>query len=89
MTSKDLLTIMKTDDVESDPEKKDEKAYVFKIDDHPFGYLDRYGNLYLNEYGEEKSRPLSMGKKFFTRWIHKAAAGFRTNQRRIDKWQTA
>ena len=53
------------------------------------GYLDRYGNLYLNEYGEEKTRPLSLGKYFFGRWIHRAAEGFRTNLRRLDKWQAA
>ncbi|MDD6431974.1 MAG: hypothetical protein PUF79_02480 [Lactobacillaceae bacterium] len=89
MTSKDLMTIMKNNHVTIDQEKKGETADVFEIDHHRFGYLDRYGNLYLNEYGEEKSRPLSLGKHFFGRWIHRAAEGFRTNLRRLDKWQTA
>ena len=89
MTSKDLMTIMKNNHVTIDQEKKSEIADVFEIDDHRFGYLDRYGNLYLNEYGEEKSRPLSLEKHFFGRWIHRAAEGLRTNLRRLDKWQAA
>ncbi|MGM9906603.1 hypothetical protein [Limosilactobacillus sp.] len=89
MTSKDLMTIMKNNHVKIDQEKTGECADVFEIDHHRFGYLDRYGNLYLNEYGEEKSRPLSLGKTFFGRWIHRAAEGFRTNLRRLDKWQVA
>ena len=89
MTSKDLMTIMKNNRVKIDPEKKGETADVFEIDHHRFGYLDRYGNVYLNEYGEEKSRPLSLGKHFFSRWVHRAAEGFRTNLRRLDKWQAA
>lgn len=89
MTSKDLMTIMKNNHVTIDQEKKGETADVFEIDDHRFGYLDRYGNLYLNEYGEEKSRPLSLEKHFFGRWIYRAAEGLRTNLRRLDKWQAA
>lgn len=89
MTSKDLFKIMKTNHVKIDPQKTGETTDVFEIDQHRFGYLDRYGNVYLNEYGEEKSRPLSLGQHFFSRWIHRAAEGFRTNLRRLDKWQTA
>ena len=89
MTSKDLFRIMKINHVKVDPQKTCETTDVFEIDQHRFGYLDQYGNVYLNEYGEEKSRPLSLGQHFFNRWIHRAAEGFRTNLRRLDKWQAA
>ncbi|MFQ9706261.1 MAG: hypothetical protein ACLRX6_04110 [Limosilactobacillus pontis] len=89
MTSKDLFEIMKKNQVKVDPQKTGETTDLFEIDQHKFGYLDQYGNVYLNEYGEEKSRPLSLGQDFFSRWIHRAAEGFRTNLRRLDKWQAA
>jgi hypothetical protein len=89
MTSKDLFKIMKDNHVKVDSQKTGEVTDVFEIDQHRFGYLDQYGNVYLNEYGEEKSRPLSLGAHFFGRWIHRAAEGFRTNLRRLDKWQAA
>ena len=89
MTSKDLMTIMKNNRVTIDPEKKGETADVFEIDHHRFGYLDRYGNVYLNEYGEEKARPLRRGEHCFSSCGQRAAEGFRTNLRRLDKWQAA
>lgn len=48
MTCKELLKVMKNDQVEIDPQKHGEISYVFKINHHPFGHLDRYGNLFLN-----------------------------------------
>lgn len=48
MTCKELLKVMKNDQVEIDPQKHGEISYIFKINHHPFGHLDRYGNLFLN-----------------------------------------
>lgn len=86
MTTKDLLTVMKDDKVEVDPEKHGEISYEFKIDHHPFGHLDQYGDLYLNTYAETISRPLSIGKAVIDRWINNAVKGFRINLRRVNKW---
>lgn len=86
MTTKDLLTVMKNDKVEVDPEKHGEISYEFKIDHHPFGHLDQYGDLYLNTYAETISRPLSIGKTVIDRWINNAVKGFRINLRRVNKW---
>lgn len=88
MTSKELLQVMKKNKVEVDPEKHGEISYVFKIDHHPFGHLDQYGDLYLNTYAETVSRPLSIGKKIIDRWVHNAIKGFRINLRRLGKWQS-
>lgn len=88
MTTKDLLTVMKNDKVEVDPEKHGEISYDFKIDHHPFGHLDQYGDLYLNTYAETISRPLSIGKTVIDRWINNAVKGFRINLRRVNKWNT-
>ncbi len=88
MTTKDLLTVMKNDKVEVDPEKHGEISYEFKIDHHPFGHLDQYGDLYLNTYAETISRPLSIGKTVIDRWINNAVKGFRINLRRVNKWNT-
>lgn len=87
MSTKALLATMKSDQVEVDPVKDGEDAYVFKIDHRPFGHLDKYGNLYMDTFEETISRPLSLGKKTITRWINWAVKGFRINRRRIEKWQ--
>lgn len=87
MSTKALLSAMKDDQVEVDPVKDGENAYVFKIDHHPFGHLDKFGNLYMDTFEETISRPLSLGKKTITRWINWAVKGFRINRRRIEKWQ--
>lgn len=87
MSTKALLTTMKNDQVEVDPAKDSEDDYVFKIDHHNFGHLDKFGNLYLDTFEEVISRPLSAGKKTITRWINWAVKGFRINRRRIEKWQ--
>lgn len=87
MTSKDLLTMMKNKHVEIDPVQDSESVYEFKIDHHPFGHLDKYGNLYMDTFAETVSRPLSIGKKVITRWVDQAVKGFRINLRRIQKWQ--
>ncbi|WP_373841926.1 hypothetical protein [Limosilactobacillus sp.] len=89
MTDKDLLQIMQADDVEVDPEEDGETVYDFKINQHPFGHLDKYGNLYLDNYDEVISRPLSMGKQWISHWVAWAARGFRMNLRRLGKWQSA
>lgn len=87
MSTKALLSAMKDDQVEVDPVKDGENAYIFKIDHHPFGHLDKFGNLYMDTFEETISRPLSLGKKTITRWINWAVKGFRINRRRIEKWQ--
>lgn len=87
MTTNALLSAMKDDQVEVDPVKDGKDAYVFKIDHHPFGHLDKFGNLYMDTFEETISRPLSLGKKTITRWINWAVKGFRINRRRIEKWQ--
>ncbi|WP_283622122.1 hypothetical protein [Limosilactobacillus avium] len=87
MTNEALLSAMKNDHVEIDPVTKGEDVYSFKIDNHQFGHLDKYGNLYMDTFEEVISRPLSLGKKTITRWINWAVKGFRINRRRIEKWQ--
>lgn len=87
MSTSALLSAMKNDQVEVDPVKDGENTYVFKIDHHPFGHLDKFGNLYMDTFEETISRPLSLGKKTITRWINWAVKGFRINRRRIEKWQ--
>lgn len=89
MTVKDLLKLMKQDQVEVDPEKHGEISYLFKINHHPFGHLDQYGDLYLNTYAETISRPLSIGKKVIDRWVNNSVKGFRINLRRVNKWSAA
>ena len=89
MTCKELLKVMKNDQVEIDPQKHGEISYVFKINHHPFGHLDRYGNLFLNTYAETVSRPLSVGKQIIDHWTHNAVKVFRINQRRLNKWHFA
>lgn len=86
MTTKELLKVMKNDKVEVDPEKHGEVSYEFKIDHHPFGHLDQYGDLFLTTYSETISRPLSIGKAILERWIDTAVKGFRINLRRLNKW---
>lgn len=86
MTSQALVKTMKNDHVEVDPVKNGENAYVFKIDHHPFGHLDKYGNLYMDTFDEEISRPLSVGQKIINRWVNWAVKGFRIDLRRINKW---
>ena len=88
MTIKALLKLMKKDKVEIDPENKGEINYVFKINHHPFGHLDQYGDLYLNTYAETISRPLSIGKTVIDRWVNNAVKGFRINLRGINRWTT-
>lgn len=78
---------MKDDHVEVEPLKTGEDVYAFKIDNHPFGHLDKYGNLYMDTFEETISRPLSLGAKTITRWINWAVKGFNINRRRIEKWQ--
>lgn len=86
MTTKNLLKVMKHDQVEVDPEKHGAVSYEFKIDHHPFGHLDKYGDLYLNTYAETISHPLNIGQTVIERWITNAAKGFRINLRRVHKW---
>lgn len=87
MTNEALLSAMKNDHVEIDPVTTGEDVYSFKIDNHQFGHLDKYGNLYMDTFEEVISRPLSLGKKTITRWINWAVKGCRINRRRIEKWQ--
>ena len=87
MSTKALLSVMKDDQVEVDPVKDGENNYVFKIDNHPFGHLDKFGNLYMDTFEETISRPLSLGQQTITRWVNWAVKGFRINRRRIEKWQ--
>ena len=87
MSTKALLSVMKADQVEVDPAKGGENTYVFKIDNRPFGHLDKYGNLYMDTFEETVSRPLSLGQQTISRWINWAVKGFRINRRRIEKWQ--
>lgn len=86
MTNTALLGTMKAERVEVRPANKAGEEYEFAIADHPFGYLDKHGNLYLDTYEELVSRPLSIGSRVITRWINWAAKGFRINLRRLAKW---
>lgn len=87
MSTKALLSAMKDDQVEIEPAKGSEDTYLFQIDHHPFGHLDKYGNLYMDTFEEIVSQPLSLGKQTINRWINWAVKGFRINRRRIEKWQ--
>lgn len=87
MTDKDLLKVMQEEQVEVEPATSGETTYRFAINHQPFGHLDRYDNLYLDDYDEDISRPLSMGKQWISHWVAWAARGFRMNLRRLGKWQ--
>lgn len=88
MTDEALLSTMKANHVEVDQVKDDgNDVYVFKIDHHPFGHLDKFGNLYIDTFEEVISRPLSVGQQIINRWVNWASKGFRINERRIEKWQ--
>lgn len=87
MDTKQLLEAMDQEHVQVLPSNNSLVAYQFVIDQQPFGYLDHYGNLYLNEYGELISRPLNLGNYLIDRWLDWSVKGFRINIRRLNKWR--
>lgn len=87
MTNDALLSVMKNNHVEVDKATDPNDVYVFEVDHHRLGYLDKYGNLFLNTFSETVSRPLSIGQQVISRWVKWAAEGLRINIRRLEKWQ--